>query len=131
MTLSKPSHRANLSADSHNGTQEQAALYHRDTIFIQEIRLISVPFIYVLRLQLRLVLGHGSAHHISDIAGGLVQEEGHALAAEVFADDVELDCVFVDHVGDSADEQKSVKKLSNVQKGKTHPQPSSTTWDQP
>jgi hypothetical protein len=118
MTLSKPSHRANLSADSHNGTQEQAALYHRDTIFIQEIRLISVPFIYVLR-------------HISDIAGGLVQEEGHALAAEVFADDVELDCVFVDHVGDSADEQKSVKKLSNVQKGKTHPQPSSTTWDQP
>jgi hypothetical protein len=133
MTLSKPSHHANLSADSHHETQKQACFISFITpSSYKKVRLISVPFVYVLRLQLRLVLGHGSAHHVPDIAGGLVQEEGHALAAEVLADDVELNGVFVDHVGDSAEEQKSVKDISKcAREGKTYPQPSSTTWDQP
>ena len=51
--------------------------------------------------QLGLLRRHRRAHHVPDVARCLVEEERHALAAEVLADDVELHAVLVDHVCDS------------------------------
>lgn len=48
-----------------------------------------------LGLQLR-------THDLLDIHRGLVEEESHALTSQALADDVELDALLVDHVGDTA-----------------------------
>lgn len=58
------------------------------------------------RLQLGLVSRHGSAHHIPNITRRLIEEESHALATQVLADDVELHAVLVDHVGDSVERRR-------------------------
>ena len=82
-------------------------------------------------LQLRLVFGSG-LHHLSDVAGGLVEEEGHALAAEVLADDVELDAVLVDHVGHSMKPLAYFTlRMCGMVKDKTYPHPSLMTCDHP
>lgn len=52
------------------------------------------------KLQLRLAL-LSSLHHLPYITSRLIQEESHALAAEILAHDVELDVVLVDHVCDT------------------------------
>lgn len=94
-----------------NLTQPQLRHTYVQTIFHPSIHPSS--FFFLLSLQLSLLRGHRRAHHVPDITRRLVEVERHALAAEVLADDVELDAVLVDHVGDSAEKnKKSVKNNS-------------------
>lgn len=70
-----------------------------------------------LSLQLSLLRRQRRAHHIPNIARRLVEEERHALATEVLADDVELHAVLVDHVCDSVKKiEKSVGARNTVKK---------------
>ena len=71
--------------------------------------------LYTSSLQLRLLCRHRSAHHIPYVTRRLVKEECHALAAEVLADDIELNAVLVDHVCDSVENHKSAIALRRVQ----------------
>ena len=60
-----------------------------------------------------LLRRHRRAHHVPDVARCLVEEERHAFAAEVLADDVELHAVLVDHVCDSVGKDDKLAKTRN------------------